>query len=384
MSLIEFCKTDRQRELIKAWEDAQNNARAAALALGIHHSYVSRTVQRIEGYAAARGHAPQHDMTRVAPAGFLVKGTSTLYDRKGGIAAQWVKTRLDPQKFEEMMTAMAESMAATLPRVDTISGPEFFNEDTMAVYPLGDPHIGVLCWAMETGQDWDLRIAERSYLAAFDRIVSAAPSCKEAVIVNLGDYFHADNLENVTTRSGHHLDVDGRYAKMIDIGVIIVRRMIERALAHHESVRVINAIGNHDDTGAMWLSVCLKNTYENNPRVTIDVNPTPFHYVKFGKTFLGVHHGHTCKLDRLPGVMAADRPKEWGDSEFRYWLTGHIHHDSKKEFGGCTVESFRTLAAKDAYANAGGYRALQDIKCLVMHKEHGEIERHTVNLSMIK
>jgi hypothetical protein len=99
--------------------------------------------------------------------------------------------------------------------------------------------------------------------------------------------------------------------------------------------------------------------------------------------FFGVHHGHTCKADKLPLVMATDKPKEWGQSEYRYWLTGHIHHDTRKEYSGCTVESFRTLAAKDAYAYSGGYRAGQDSKALVIHKDYGEVERHTINIAQV-
>ena len=87
-------------------------------------------------------------------------------------------------------------------------------------------------------------------------------------------------------------------------------------------------------------------------------------------------------MDRLPGVMAADKAKDWGETEFRYWLTGHIHHDSKKEFPGVMVESFRTLAARDSYATAGGWRSGRDTKCIVYHKEYGEIERHSVNINM--
>jgi hypothetical protein len=81
--------------------------------------------------------------------------------------------------------------------------------------------------------------------------------------------------------------------------------------------------------------------------------------------------------------MATDQAKQWGETEFRTWLTGHIHHDTRKEFAGCDVESFRTLSAKDAYATWGGYRARQDSKCLVIHKQYGEVERHTVNIKQV-
>jgi hypothetical protein len=159
--------------------------------------------------------------------------------------------------------------------------------------------------------------------------------------------------------------------------------MIDSALSHHRTVKVINATGNHDDTSSLFLSVALANMYESEPRVIIDDSPTPFHYVEWGDCMFGVHHGHSCKPDKLPGVMAADQPQMWGRTTYRYWYTGHIHHDTKKEYAGVTQESFRTLAAKDAYATWGGYRSGQDSKCIVLHKNFGEVERHTVNLAMI-
>lgn len=365
-------------QVIEAYERLGSYA-AAGRELGVAESNIRQRIKR----AARRGHAPEHDMTRMVPDGYHVKGTSTLYNKDGQIAQQWVKSQIDHERQAELAEEMIRAMASDLPKAPKVKKPKDCSGDLMAVYPLGDPHIGVLTWAEETGQDWDMSIAREKMPAAFDRLVKSAPKCKKAVIVNLGDYFHADNMEGTTSRSGHHLDMDGRYAKMIDIGVKILRTMIRSALEHHEEVHVINAVGNHDDTGALFLNVCMRNTYENEPRVTIDPSPAPFHYVRHGKVLFGVHHGHTAKSNMLMGVMATDRAKDWGETEFRYWYTGHIHHDSMKEYAGCKVESFRTMAAKDAYATWGGYRALQDTKCLVLHKDYGEVERHTVNIAMI-
>lgn len=86
-------------------------------------------------------------------------------------------------------------------------------------------------------------------------------------------------------------------------------------------------------------------------------------------------------VDAAPNT---DRAKDWGETIHRYWYTGHIHHESKKEFPGCVVESFNTLAPADSYAHSGGYRARQNMKCVVLHKEHGEVARHTVSPDMLE
>jgi hypothetical protein len=378
-----FCDSQKQIELVDMMI-AGSTANAASKKVYGSTTNGMRAFRRLRARAARQGLAPEADMTRAAPDGFHVKGTSTLYNAEGKQTAQWVKTNIDHERQMELMRDAVEALAQDLPVIERIPKARGAHKDMMAVYPMGDPHVGLLSWGEETGQDWDLKIAETAFCNIFNRLVATAPPCKEAVIVNLGDYFHADNFEGVTSRAKHSLDVDGRFAKMIAVGVKIMRQMIESALARHERVRVINAIGNHDDTGAVWLSICLHHMYQNNPRLTVDTKPAPFHYFSFGNSLFGVHHTHTCKPAQLPAVMASMVPEQWGAAMFRTWLTGHIHHDVVREYSGCTVESFRTLAAKDAYASWHGYQAHQDMKCLVISREHGEVERHTVNISQVR
>lgn len=377
-----FCNTDRQREILQAVIDNKGQ-RAAARALNTNKSNIDRVMDIVRKRAALQGHSPEHDMKHTVPDGFKVKGVSTLY-KDGAPVIQWVKSSADDERRYQMMLEAIEALTNELPQIDHRDAPITGSEDLMAIYPIGDAHIGMRAWHSECGADWDLTIAEKSFVGLFDRLVKTAPHCKQSVIVNLGDWFHVDNISNTTERSGHRLDADGRYSKIVDVGVTIIRRMIESALEHHESVRVINAIGNHDDTGAMFLSVALRHMYEKEPRVTIDASMAPFHYIRHGKCYVGVHHGHTCKADKLPLIMATDKAQEWGETEHRYWYTGHIHHDTLKEYAGCKVESFRTIAGKDAYATWNGYRSGQDSKCIVLDRHHGEVERHTVNISMVR
>lgn len=322
--------------------------------------------------------------TFVVPDGYAVKGTSTLYDADGNVRAQWVKTREDADRQRLMFEAMVEAVTADLPRYKPVKCTAHWRADLMTVYPMGDPHFGMLSWGRETGEDWDLEIAERIHCSAVSALVEASPASEQAVVVNLGDGFHYDSLAAVTPRSGHHLDADGRYAKMIEIGTRAMRRCIDSALTKHGRVHVICVPGNHDETGALWLSRLLATCYEREPRVTVDTNPSLYAFHRFGRVLLGVHHGHACKPQNLPGVMAVDRAEDWGQTLHRHWLTGHIHHESKKEYAGCTVESFGTLAAKDAWAHSSGYRSERSMQSIVYHAEHGEVGRGKVNARMFE
>lgn len=380
--LLDYCDSAIQKAVIEALIST-GSLRKASKVVGKSDTRTRDIFHQVKRKAASQGVAPDNDLNYPLPAGQIVTGVSTLQKSPDG-NIQWIKTKVSAEKQLSLMREAVEALTTDLPLVGKINYKgNNADGDTIAVYPLGDPHIGMMSWGEETGKDWDLKIAEGKFLSVFDRLIRTAPNCKEAIIINLGDFFHADNAIGVTARSGHHLDMDGRYAKMVSVGMRIMRRMIESALEHHELVRVVTVQGNHDDCGAMFLRVALANIYENNPRVVVDQSPAPFHYVRFGKVLIGTHHGHSCKAPNLPGVMASDRAEDWGQTQFRYWLTGHIHHDSKKEYPGVTVESFRTLAARDAYAAWGGYRSGQDSKCIVYHKDFGEVERHTVNISQV-
>lgn len=380
--LLEYA-TERQAEYLTAyWE--HGSYKKAAASLGVHPRAVWGGIAAVRNKATRQGYAPEHDMTRTAPDGFHVKGVSTYYDKEGKTAGQWVKTSIDRERQAEILQEAIRAMAAELPALPANTyQPADTDTRLMACYPIGDLHVGMLSWPDETGEDWNLELAERIQCGAMARLVELSPACDRATIINLGDWFHYDNMDGVTTRSGHSLDTDGRYAKMAHVGVKIMRQCIESALKKHKHVRVLNVIGNHDDTGAIMLSVCLAQLYADEPRVTVDTSPAGFMYFRHGRTLVGCHHGHSCKADRLPGVMAADRPHDWGDSTYRYWWIGHVHHQSVKDYAGVSVESFRTLAAKDAYAHWGGYRAPRDMKCIVLDVAFGEVARHTVNPLML-
>lgn len=380
--LLEYCKTEYEEKAIKAYIE-KGSANGASKLLGKDRTTVRRQIKRVKDRASLQGYAPENDMTHTAPDTHFVKGTSTLYDEQGQKRLQWVKTDKKAEDQFKVMRGIVDSLAESLPKLKAKKANHEYH-DLLAVYPMGDPHIGLLCWEKETGDNHNLEIGTRELCQAVDRLVNTAPHCKEALIINTGDYYHSDNMDNQTRRSGHALDVDGRWSKILEAGIDAMRQCIESALERHEKVTVINVIGNHDDHSAMFLSVCLSNMYKNEPRVNIKKDPTHTHYYKFGKNLIGTHHGHSIKADKLPLVMATEMAKEWGETEYRVWYTGHVHHDSVKEYNGCTVETVRTLAAKDSYAVSHGYSALRDMKCVIHHKEFGEIERHTVGLNMLR
>lgn len=369
--------TPRQQEIIDAArEHGTVHAAFKAGALTGVETAAYAAIRRLKKTASRRGFAPDHDQTHAAPVGQRTRGTSTLYDNDGNVRLQWVKTAFDSEQYEDVLEALEVEIKDRVPPCQKIPAPRGkFEQDCAVVYPMGDPHIGMYAWAEECGEDFDTDIAVRDLLAVFDRLLAGTPKTEQAVILNLGDFFHADNAASMTSRSGHHLDTDTRWAKVLSVGTQLMFDMVARALVKHKHVTVRNCIGNHDDHSSIALTYALDAYYHANPRVTIEKSPSMFWYWRFGETLVGATHGDKTKLKDLPLVMASDRAKDWGETENRYWYTGHVHHRSVLEEGGVICESFRTLAAKDSYHAGQRYRSGRDMHAIVLHKRYGEVDR---------
>jgi hypothetical protein len=241
----------------------------------------------------------------------------------------------------------------------------------------------MLAWAPETGESYDLQAAEDRHIQAMEMLVAQSNPTEHAFIIDVGDFFHADNADNRTSHSGHALDVDGRYAKVLEVGLHLATKLIDLALAKHQTVHWRSAIGNHNDHSAIMMNKFIKAYYRCDPRVIVHDSPAAIYYHQFGQVLLGITHGHKVKADRLGEIMAVDCESIWSSTKYRYFYTGHVHHQSVKEYPSCVVETFRTLTPKDAWHAASGYRSKQDMKCITLHSAHGEISRNTVSVSQL-
>jgi UDP-2,3-diacylglucosamine pyrophosphatase LpxH len=374
--------TLRQQEVIDAVNECGGIQQKAAKKLGISHQAVSDSlIKAINNAAKKHGYSPSHDLTKPTPVGVPFSGASTLYRLKArdddsvGTVMQWVKSNVALGEQFNAANKLLEALIneiKPLPLIKYRNKPQSSNRFTCI--PIGDPHIGLLVWAKETGEDWNLEIAERVYTKVFKRLLSALPDTEECILVNTGDAFHADNAAGRSTRSGHSFDLDGRYGKWIDAGYLLMRMFTDLCLKKYKKVEFINVPGNHDDVLGMTIGKMIRQVYSENPRVTVQVGDNPFQYVHRENVLLGFAHGHTCKLPSLPGKMADDMYKLWGNSTYRHWITGHVHHKSWiqfKEHPGCKVETVGIIPPKDAYSHGGGYGAGRGIQGLIFDKKIG-------------
>lgn len=316
-------------------------------------------------------------MTNTVPEGFHVKGVSTLYDENGNVKIKWVKTNAEKDAAIQAILDVVEEYEA--PAIPKISKPKKSDKDLCTLYTITDFHLGAYAYAKETGDDWDTELAEKVLINAFTDLMSGSPDSETAIFAQLGDFLHWDGMDAVTPMSGHLLDADTRFSKLVELAIDVCVQVVGMLLKKHQYVHVIMAEGNHDMASSVWMQKLMRKLFADNPRVTVDDSEFPFYAMQHGNVMLGFHHGHKVKNQNLPTLFASEPRfrKMWGDSIYTYIHTGHYHHTEQtmSETGGAIVERHPTLAGRDAYAARGGYVSWRAARAITYHAEYGESYR---------
>jgi hypothetical protein len=376
--------TPRQLEIMDAIESA-GSYRKAAEELGIHRRTLERSMATVKLRAAASGYAPEYGMTKQVPSPFVVKGVSTLYNAEGEISGQWVKSTLSQELYLESIKDAVQSFLEEVDSVPASAAPDNFERDVIPWFQIGDAHLGMLAHESETGDNFDLKIAERELCSAIALLFDQTGTHERCVINDLGDFTHYENFSATTEASGHALDFDTRFPKMIKCYSRIMRFIVDSALKKFKYVDIIINQGNHSRTNDIWMAELIRVAYGHTGRVNVLNNDNVFIPYRMGNTFVMTHHSDKCKPLKLAQVMATDYAKDWGESKFRYIDIGHIHHNMiLKEFPGVSVESFNILAPKDKWAHDSGYRSRQSITVIERSRTYGEIGRRTLPIDKVK
>lgn len=367
-------------------EQLQEELNAGMKIIDIARKYgISDRVIRIrKAKLAKKGVGHGRDVSHLVPDGYKIKGTSSLVDEFGNTKLQWVKTDTDAERQVELMKAVIEGMKSEITPVVPVKAVRTKRDDKLLnLYTVSDFHLGMLAWADESGDDWDMKIAEDLFSRWFDAAFQKAPDAGTGVINLLGDFAHFDSLDAVTPESCHVLDADTRYQKLVRYMIRMVRRVVDMALVKHKNVRLLIVQGNHDESGMIWLAEMFSTLYDNEPRVFVDTSPDVYKMVQHGKTTLFFHHGHKARFDAIEPVMIAKFRKAFGESVYSYAHVGHLHHQKLVESRNMIVEQHRTLAAKDAYASRGGWMSGRSANVITYSAEYGEVARLTISPEML-
>ena len=321
------------------------------------------------------------DASHVVGGWIKTDGASIRFDTKSD------NSDLDDTGKENIRDIIREVFNGEIAPMEPVKEPTYTDSDLLSKYTIADLHMGMHSWVAETGENYNLKEAERLLKESMDHLLASTPNSETGIILNLGDWFHTNDSKNMTPMSGHILDVDGRFAKIASTAVSTVKYIVERALQKHKKVIYVGIPGNHDRDQAFWLTIVVKEAFRNDPRVEVYF-PDETNNVKFidyfayqhGKVMLTAHHGDRVNPERLALAIADMFSEMWGKTYWRFLDTGHIHHMTEKEVGGILFRSYRTIAAKDSYSAKSAYTSRRSLVAHTYHKERGEILSNNVHI----
>ena len=367
-----FATTKRHHKILDMMQETGGNAEEAWRRLNMDGGNGRKAIRILKSRAATKtiNHGDGTKETIEDP--YLIKGTSTLYDDAGNVKIQWVKTNIEREKEVEALKHYAQSLCDFKPAKPKINKNEAFNDELMTAIFIGDAHVGMKAWGKDTrNMDFDTNIADKNLRDAIDDLVERSPDCETGLLVDVGDFQHANSSLN-TTFAGTPVDVDTRQGKTLRTSAEIMAYGIDKMLDKFKRVIVVVARGNHNPDAAQAVQIILEFYYKREPRV--DVLPTEgfFHYIEWGKWLIGVNHGDKIKPQKLVSVMARDMAAAWGRSTHRMWALGHFHHQNTLELDGCIVQKFAALTPPDSWHAGKGYASAGAMEMIVFKKQGGK------------
>jgi len=376
MSLVDYAKTERQREAIKAWQDCGEVVAKAAGVLGISPSTLRDHIGTVKNAAAAAGYSENFDARRLVPEGEIVIGRS-IYTTTDDNEKIWLKTKRTATEAEKVdaFNAFVEQLCqGVIPVKRKAKGKKVRKDDLMPSIVIGDAHIGALAFRKETGdRDFNVGKATREVDKAICTLVDQMPEAKNGLLVSLGDLAHSDRGNPASTTKGTLVDMSCSYEDQLRACAQVLMNGVEQMLTKCDNVTLVVARGNHDDHTSLAVQVILETYFAKEPRVNVLKSSQYVHYVRWNSWLLGIHHGDKIKAAKLAQIMPRDMPRDWGETTHRQFLVGHFHHASVQEFEGITVSKHGCLAPPDRWHSSMGYNSAHTMDLIVYKAGGGKL-----------
>lgn len=381
--LKQFAVTENQ---IAVLDDLKITGSIPKTARNLHKDPANtrKLVRKLERRAAQKGVAPHRDLVHQTAEGFNAKRISTAY-KNGEPILQWVIQEPEQQsireKIEHTITGLTDDLTGLKKPTEP---PKIVDADYCALYLIGDHHFGMLAdsEAKLDDDDWDTRIATETLIKATERLNQRVGNAHTGVLVNCGDFFHADSSK-AETSAGTRVDVDGRISRTFKLAGRLFQILIDKMLETHQEVIVINVRGNHDTDMACHLSSCLELLYQKEKRVKVLQNYSKFMHWEWENNMFVFHHGDRIKHEQILQTVIKNLDDEWSKCKNRFCHLGHIHHHQAREIAGMHFEHWGSLTSTDQWHSDSGYGAERSMTAIVYHKQFGEDSRVKLKIDAI-
>lgn len=300
-----------------------------------------------------------------------------------GVSQYWHKSKHysvfvknQPKSYEEIRDEIIQEMQNYAPEYPKIERERIIDPHLLVIDP-ADIHIGKLCEAIETGEDYDKQIAVQRVRSGVNGILSKAlPFGVDKILLVIGnDVLHVDTPRRTTT-SGTPQDTTGMWYSNFTTAKNLYVEIIEMLTAFAD-VHVTFNPSNHDYMSGFFLADSVASWFNRSHNVTFDVSPSHRKYFRYYDNIIGTTHGDGAKTQELPLLMAQEAGEDWL-AKHRYVYTHHVHHKNSKDFGSVCVESLRSPSGTDSWHHRNGYQhSPKAVEGFLHHRQHGQVARLT-------
>lgn len=252
------------------------------------------------------------------------------------------------------------------------------SKERIAIINLFDAHIDKVSSVDRTDQDSSVETNVHSFKEAFTDLLESVFSMEpERIVIPVGnDFWHTNGSSN-TTKNGTPLDdsVGLSNEESFRIGIELVMFCIDTA-REIAPVTVVLVKGNHDHDKVMYLLECLTVAYKKQTDVDILDSRKSRQYIRYGQWLFGFTHGDQVKANILPSLMATDKDsrKHWSDVNRGIYFLGHIHHERRYDYRGCSVMYLRGVSSTDTWHWESGFTAVPKTAYAFIYDKDGKRE----------
>ncbi len=232
---------------------------------------------------------------------------------------------------------------------------------------LYDVHFGMLSWAAETGENYDVKIASKIIEEVTRQIIARTKHRNiDYYFLPIGnDFLHIDDSSARTPRSGNKLDMDTRLGKIIEEAESAIFNLVDN-LREVAPVELTWIPGNHDPETSYHMLRTLAVRHEHDNKVTVDTGLKPRKVKAYGPNLIGLLHGCDIAKSRLKELPAQimEQALEEGclkPDMYKEIHMGHTHAASKSSFKGlsnhgpCELRVLPSIAGTDYWHFKNGY-----------------------------
>ena len=283
----------------------------------------------------------------------------------------------EAQEFNILKAEILKEAKNYSPNYESIIYTKSTDSHLLVLDP-ADVHVGKLCRAFETGEEYNQQIAVKRVKDGINGILSKANGFDIDMIALIigNDILHTDSPRRMTT-SGTPQDTDGMWYDNFLTAKRLYIDLIEQ-LIQVSPVLVVYNPSNHDYTHGFFLAQLIEAHFRNAENVVFQVDLRHRKSFRYHNNLIGTTHGDGAKESNLPLLLAQENSVDWASTKHRYIYTHHVHHKTSKDYIGVTIESLRSPSPADSWHHRNGYQhSPQAIEGYIHSKEHGQIARLT-------